>query len=1122
MHKPTSRTLVATVALLLLALFAFATSSALGARPLRPETKRAGHPQRHHHPRSSPRQTAHSSHGGSGDAPAVVRTAAATTTTTTSGALLGDEAVESSRDFLSAGQAEAFSLVARASGTVGAVHLYLDSHNHARTVVVGLYSNAGGHPGLLLSSGSGPASAASTWTTVSVTPTPLTSATTYWLAILGEGGALRYRDRAAGPCSSQTSAQTDLAALPAAWTPGSVYSDCPVSAYVTPVSVLDPPPVETLPVDPPPVDPPPVETPPVTTPPVETPPVTTPPVETPPVTTPPVETPPVTTPPVETPPVTTPPVETPPVTTPPVETPPVTTPPVETPPVTTPPVETPPVTTPPPGSLFISPTGSNSNPCTEAQPCLTMGHAYEKAAAGQTVLLLAGSYSGQTIPGASKSGTAHVVFAPAPGASAKVTSTIYVFGSHVTLEGLAVQDVVIGNYDEEPGRPNPTDVSLLDLTGRNFEIDSATDITVEGGSWGPASACGGPYGGDNNSIREPIPGVAPENILINDTVIHDVQSYNLVGCHIEGLAIFAGNHVTVSNSRFYGNSVYDVFMQANSGGSPNNITLKGNWFAVAMDNSGANGRPVGSSNGVAVGNELSANVTLEADHFNDVLNMNDAGDISHFSNVHVLDNIGIQPYSNYPCGSLSGVEWSRNVWQNDSCGATDVDLNGAALPYVNTANNSTLNYELTGKYDNWPGEAQKEEPKKEEVKKEEPKKEEPKKEETPKEELKKEETESSTGTLYLSPSGSDSAACTQGSPCKTLTHAYSVAKAGEKVLLAAGTYTDTSLPLTSGKTASDPVVFEPASGAAVNFSKEVRVEAHGVELKGFKFEKPLYFGESAEGDTARDNALHNFEIISSGTHAPKDISIIGGTAGPVADGSDNENNLIATNGPETTAVPTKITVEGVLIHEYTKVGEAHVDCLQIWGGNELLIQDNTFKRCSVFDIFLQALPNGQAGTPKNVTIQNNFLEKTIEGYFSIFLPHHNEGNPEHYENVNIRNNSATQTIAADPRATYTNVQFDGNIAPSLLFWNEATEVDQADPSGAETDYNVWYGSGAKKYGTHDQLAPAGYLDEATLNLHLTEGAAAIKHGDPNNYPTTDIEDHTRPNPPDAGATQYTP
>jgi hypothetical protein len=354
--------------------------------------------------------------------------------------------------------------------------------------------------------------------------------------------------------------------------------------------------------------------------------------------------------------------------------------------------------------LFMAPTGSDSNPCTEAKPCLTMGHTYQKATSGQTVRLLAGSYPEQHIAGGSSKTSSHVVFAPASGASVRVTGTIYVLGSHLTIENLAVQDITIGNYDQEPGAPNPTDVTLLNLTGRNFEIDSATHITVEGGSWGPASACGGPYGGDNNSIRQPIAGVAPEDILIDDTVIHDVQSYNLSECHIEGLAIFAGNHVTVSSSKFYENSVYDVFMQANSGGSPNNITLKGNWFATAVDNSGANGQPVGSGDGVAVGNELSANVTLEGNHFNDVLNMDDAEEISKFSNVHVLDNVGVQPYSGYDCGGLSGVEWSRNIWQNDKCGATDVDLEGAALPYVNTANNSTLDYELTGKYADWPEE----------------------------------------------------------------------------------------------------------------------------------------------------------------------------------------------------------------------------------------------------------------------------------------------------------------------------------------------------------------------------------------------------------------------------------
>ncbi|HWY90270.1 MAG TPA: hypothetical protein VNY31_06315, partial [Solirubrobacteraceae bacterium] len=174
----------------------------------------------------------------------------------------------SQQDYLSSGQAEAFSLQATAAGVAGAIHLYIDSHNRARTVVVGLYSNTGNRPGALLTTGSGTASAAGTWTTVPIAPSQLTSGATYWLAILGEGGTLRYRDSGHGPCPSQTSAQTSLGGLPTSWSTGSAYADCPASAYVTPATTVEPPPVE---LPPPPVElpPPPVELPP---PPVELPP----------------------------------------------------------------------------------------------------------------------------------------------------------------------------------------------------------------------------------------------------------------------------------------------------------------------------------------------------------------------------------------------------------------------------------------------------------------------------------------------------------------------------------------------------------------------------------------------------------------------------------------------------------------------------------------------------------------------------------------------------------------------------------------------------------------------------------------------------------------------------------
>jgi hypothetical protein len=321
------------------------------------------------------------------------------------------------------------------------------------------------------------------------------------------------------------------------------------------------------------------------------------------------------------------------------------------------------------------------------------------AVAGASVCLTAGTYGPLVL---TASPLANATLQAAAGAAVVFTGTINIFGSHLTLANMKTQDVVMGNYDETPGRPNAAYITLSGLTGRDFEIDSASNITVSGGSWGPASACGGPYGGGNNSIREPVPGVAPTNITIDSTVIHDVQSYNLTNCHIEGLAIFAGTNVTVSNTRFYGNSVYDIFTQANSGGSPNGLTIRDNWLAAAVDNSGANGRPVGAGNGIAFGDSgINSNVTFQGNRLNSPVNFDDNGANPTFANFNVLNNVGMFSYSGAPCGH--GISFSKNVWQNDNCGPSDTNLNGAAMPFVKAANDGSLNYILTGVYAGWPG-----------------------------------------------------------------------------------------------------------------------------------------------------------------------------------------------------------------------------------------------------------------------------------------------------------------------------------------------------------------------------------------------------------------------------------
>jgi hypothetical protein len=213
------------IAILLLALTSAA--SALGAVATGEAARRQAH--RGKHPAKANRRSRHKPgafvHRGASHSVAVAATV-----------LLGDPAVEWQYDSLFAGQAEAFRLSARASGLAGAVHVYIGAKSAAGELIVGLYGSAGGHPARLLSSGSMSDPKPGTWTSVSIVPVELALGRNYWLAILGEGGRLRYRDRASGPCPSETSAGRSLIALPSSWKTGKEYSDCPASAYVTPVA----------------------------------------------------------------------------------------------------------------------------------------------------------------------------------------------------------------------------------------------------------------------------------------------------------------------------------------------------------------------------------------------------------------------------------------------------------------------------------------------------------------------------------------------------------------------------------------------------------------------------------------------------------------------------------------------------------------------------------------------------------------------------------------------------------------------------------------------------------------------------------------------------------------------
>ena len=161
-----------------------------------------------------------------------VSATAAPSVTTASPMLFGDKTVESLVDDNKAGMAEAFPFTATTGGQALTLSVYVDSHNKATKLIAGVYSDASGHPGALLASGSASSPQSGGWDTVSLPSTGVTFGQSYWVAILGTGGAPYFRDRDSGPCQSVTSAQTSLTGLPSTWKSGSAWQTCPVSMYV--------------------------------------------------------------------------------------------------------------------------------------------------------------------------------------------------------------------------------------------------------------------------------------------------------------------------------------------------------------------------------------------------------------------------------------------------------------------------------------------------------------------------------------------------------------------------------------------------------------------------------------------------------------------------------------------------------------------------------------------------------------------------------------------------------------------------------------------------------------------------------------------------------------------------
>ena len=146
--------------------------------------------------------------------------------------LLGNRAIESRVDGHRSGAGEAFAFRARRSGTATSISVYLDNRDRANALFAGLYSSRHGRPHSLMTSGSRRSPKAGAWNRLAVRAARLRRGTTYWLALLGKGGAIYFRDRNGRSCRGQRSFRLKMLSLPRTWHAGPNSHACRISAYV--------------------------------------------------------------------------------------------------------------------------------------------------------------------------------------------------------------------------------------------------------------------------------------------------------------------------------------------------------------------------------------------------------------------------------------------------------------------------------------------------------------------------------------------------------------------------------------------------------------------------------------------------------------------------------------------------------------------------------------------------------------------------------------------------------------------------------------------------------------------------------------------------------------------------
>ncbi len=391
-------------------------------------------------------------------------------------------------------------------------------------------------------------------------------------------------------------------------------------------------------------------------------------------------------------------------------------------------------------------------------------------------------------------------------------------------------------------------------------------------------------------------------------------------------------------------------------------------------------------------------------------------------------------------------------------------------------------------------------------------------------------------SIFLSPTGSDSNGCSSSAPCLTMARAYSLAKAGSVVQLAAGTYGVQTLSSNNPSvTSSSPVTFV-SSGAVII----THINLKGASNLTFK---NMTFGDGSAGNQAWYQ-LYSSNTICDQCYIHGQLDIDGGDAnGP--NGTTNASftngtvgNYIARNGdpqiggfrgPTFTnqAVPTNISFINESFHDIDSDNlTSHTECLQVLAVHGLTIKQSKFYNCNVhgngskngiqfsgYDHSSGCTNESTCGTDNdywNVTIENSMFNGGPVGSNQIAFGYDDQfGDFGDCRNWSVRNNSIIGAVLWGCNNGGQNGGKSAVVVTSNIFSIGSAGFLNSQ-CNATFSYNIYESGGTGCGGTNIRTGAVSYVNRSGMDLHLTAGSFGINIGNSSNYPPVDFDGHPRP------------